>query len=126
MTQDENRNQMLIGALRSVRVQLSGDTVWEFHPEPPKPIVVTPKMVHLAASTDRRKAKRGKRIYFARNGKDAPIHPLESRINIFRMQRAAAALCLSFEVVSRRFIDGVRALNLFHERIGPQVGEQGE
>lgn len=124
MTQDNTGNRMLIGALQSVIVQLSGDTVWKFHPEPPKPIVVTPKMIHLAASTDQRKVKRGKRIYFARNGKDAPIRPLEIKIIILRMQRAVTALCLNSQAFSHLFIDGVPALSLFHERICAGDGDQ--
>lgn len=61
----------------------------QFIPPPP---ALTPKMVRLCASGDRRKFKRGLRIYHAVNGSGAPLSYLFGHVNLIKMKVGRAAL----------------------------------
>lgn len=54
--------------------------------------IVTPKMIRLLESGERRKMRRAWRIYFAANGQDAPLSTLSIRAQWQRERRAIEAI----------------------------------
>lgn len=57
-----------------------------------QPTIVTPKMIRLLASGERRKMRRAWRIYFAANGQDAPLSALSIRAQWQRERWAIEAI----------------------------------
>lgn len=69
-------------------------------------IRITPTILRLAASPDQRKVKRGVRLYYQLNGRDAPHSFLMSKVLEVKMRRGAEVLNRAVTSMARDFLSG--------------------
>lgn len=86
---------------------------------------ITPKMKRLLRSADPRKVKRGRRIYFEQNGKDASRIALALEIMHGRLIPAARAFAADMIRAAEGFADLSRAMRDMKFRFVPGIGHVG-